>query len=45
MSKDTFERVQAVLDSHNRAGEKQRVHRHYLKGSVSAASAAAGCAS
>ncbi len=34
VSVDTFERVQAVLDSHNRAGEKQRTHRHYLKGSV-----------
>lgn len=29
-----FERVQEVLDMHNRAGEKRRVHNHYLKGSV-----------
>ncbi|MFL6163277.1 MAG: recombinase family protein [Jatrophihabitantaceae bacterium] len=29
-----FERVQELLASHGRAGEKQRVHHHYLKGSV-----------
>jgi site-specific DNA recombinase len=29
-----FERVQEVLAMHNRAGEKRRVHNHYLKGSV-----------
>jgi len=29
----TFQRVQDVMDSH-RVGEKQRVHLHYLKGSV-----------
>jgi site-specific DNA recombinase len=29
-----FDRVQEVLASHNRAGEKQRIHHHYLKGSV-----------
>ncbi len=29
-----FERVQEVLAAHDRAGERQRVHRHYLKGSV-----------
>ena len=29
-----FERVQEVLTMHNRAGEKRRVHNHYLKGSV-----------
>jgi site-specific DNA recombinase len=29
-----FDRVQDVLRSHDRAGEKQRVHHHYLKGSV-----------
>ncbi len=34
VSEETFERVQAVLDAHGRAGEKQRVHHHYLKGSV-----------
>jgi site-specific DNA recombinase len=31
---ELFERVQEVLTAHNLAGEKQRVHRHYLKGSV-----------
>ncbi len=30
----TFDRVQDVLYAHNRAGEKRRVHDHYLKGSV-----------
>jgi site-specific DNA recombinase len=29
-----FERVQEVLRTHHRAGEKQRIHSHYLKGSV-----------
>lgn len=29
-----FDRVQDVLLAHNYAGEKQRVHNHYLKGSV-----------
>jgi site-specific DNA recombinase len=31
---ELFERVQEVLTANNLAGEKQRVHRHYLKGSV-----------
>lgn len=29
-----FEEVQNVLDAHNVAGEKQRIHHHYLKGTV-----------
>jgi site-specific DNA recombinase len=29
-----FDRVQEVLASHARAGEKERTHNHYLKGSV-----------
>jgi site-specific DNA recombinase len=29
-----FERVQEVLAAHDRAGERNRVHLHYLKGSV-----------
>jgi len=29
-----FERVQSMLAAHGRAGEKQRIHDHYLKGSV-----------
>jgi site-specific DNA recombinase len=29
-----FERVQEVLAAHDRAGERNRVHPHYLKGSV-----------
>jgi site-specific DNA recombinase len=31
---ETWSRVQAVLEAQNFAGEKQRTHRHYLKGSV-----------
>jgi site-specific DNA recombinase len=34
ISQDTFRRVQEILTAHNVAGEKQRVHNHYLKGSV-----------
>lgn len=34
VSRALFDRVQEVLRSHDRAGEKQRVHHHYLKGSV-----------
>jgi hypothetical protein len=30
----TWERVQTVLAAHNTAGDRQRVHEHYLKGSV-----------
>ena len=33
VSPELFAQVQVVLDSH-RAGEKQRVHTHFLKGSV-----------
>jgi site-specific DNA recombinase len=36
-----FDRVQAVLKAHDRAGEKQRIHNHYLKGSIFCA----GCGS
>ncbi len=31
---ELFDRVQDVLLAHNYAGDKQRVHNHYLKGSV-----------
>jgi hypothetical protein len=31
---DTFSRVQAVLSAHAQAGEKDRKHHHYLKGTV-----------
>ncbi len=31
---DLFHRVQEILSAHNISGEKQRVHQHYLKGSV-----------
>jgi site-specific DNA recombinase len=34
VSHETFDRVQELLDAQNVAGEKQRVHQHYLKGSV-----------
>lgn len=32
--KELFARVQAVLDAHSRAGEKDRKHPHYLKGTL-----------
>ncbi len=31
---ETWQRVQNILSAHNQSGEKQRVHHHYLKGSV-----------
>jgi site-specific DNA recombinase len=34
IDKDTFDKVQAVLTAKNQAGEKQRDHRHYLKGTI-----------
>jgi site-specific DNA recombinase len=34
IDREIFNRVQAILAAHNVAGEKQRVHHHYLKGSV-----------
>jgi site-specific DNA recombinase len=34
VSQQTFDAVQAVLDSHNVSDQKQRIHNHYLKGSV-----------
>ena len=34
VSQGTFDRVQDVLNAHNVSSEKQRVHQHYLKGSV-----------
>ena len=34
IDRKTFDQVQAVLEAHNVAGEKERVHHHYLKGSV-----------
>jgi site-specific DNA recombinase len=41
VTQQIFEAVQNVLDSHNVGGEKQRVHKHYLKGSVRCASCGA----
>jgi site-specific DNA recombinase len=38
IAQDVFEQVQEVLAAHSIAGEKQRVHHHYLKGSVWCAS-------
>jgi hypothetical protein len=38
---DTSSIPKDSLTAHNLAGEKQRVHRHYLKGSGAAAAAAA----
>ena len=35
---NVFQRVQEILAAHNVSGEKQRVHHHYLKGSVWCAS-------
>ncbi len=34
IDKQTFNEVQRQLEAHNFAGEKQRVHHHYLKGSI-----------
>ncbi len=34
VDQQTFDRVQTVLESKRRATERDRVHRHYLKGSV-----------
>jgi len=34
ISRETFDRVGAVLTAHDAAGEKDRKHHHYLKGSV-----------
>ncbi len=34
IDKQTFDEVQRQLEAHNFAGEKQRVHHHYLKGSI-----------
>ena len=34
ISQEVFDQVQDVLVAHNYAGEKQRVHHHYLKGSI-----------
>jgi len=34
IAKSLFDRVQEVLAAHDRAGERQRVHAHYLKGSI-----------
>lgn len=38
VSDDTFERVQELLHSRFLAGEKRRIHHHYLKGTVYCAS-------
>ncbi|MGH2833620.1 MAG: recombinase family protein, partial [Solirubrobacteraceae bacterium] len=34
ISEEQFEQVQAILKAHNRSGERDRVHSHYLKGSI-----------
>ncbi len=34
ITRELFERVQTVLDTHRAAGERQRTHRHYLKGTL-----------
>ena len=34
VSQDTFDAVQAVLQAHNHAGERDRTHQHYLKGTI-----------
>ena len=34
VSPELFDEVQAVLDAHGRAGEKRRIHHHFLKGSI-----------
>jgi len=34
ISDDIFDQVQVILESRNHAGERQRTHHHYLKGTV-----------
>lgn len=34
VDEELFEQVQAVLKAHNKAGERDRKHQHYLKGTV-----------
>jgi site-specific DNA recombinase len=34
IDKSVWERVQSVLTAHNNAGDRQRTHEHYLKGSI-----------
>jgi site-specific DNA recombinase len=34
IDEEVFEQVQAVLKAHNQAGERDRKHRHYLKGTI-----------
>ena len=34
IDRQTFDRVQELLDSRVKAGEKQRIHQHYLKGTI-----------
>ena len=34
VSEELFEQVQAVRHGHRTSGERDRVHRHYLKGSI-----------
>jgi site-specific DNA recombinase len=34
IDKDTFNRVQRILDAHSHAGERDRKHSHFLKGSL-----------
>ena len=34
ISQELFDRVQAVLKAHNRSGERDRKHQHYLKGTI-----------
>ena len=33
-NQDTFDRVQRILDAHDTSGERDRKHRHFLKGSL-----------
>jgi site-specific DNA recombinase len=34
ISEELFDRVQAILKAHNRSGERDRKHAHYLKGTI-----------
>jgi site-specific DNA recombinase len=34
ISEELFDRVQAVLEAHNKSGERDRRHQHYLKGTI-----------
>jgi site-specific DNA recombinase len=42
VSQDLFDQVQAVLHAHRHAGERDRKHQHYLKGTIRCGSCGSG---